>query len=494
MSTLSVVSLILLAIYTAVLLYLGFVAGKRTKTMADFAVAGGNIGGVLTGLAVFASFCSAASYLGIPALLYNQGWSAFWLWIGPALGWVFGVLVLGLRTRVFGRALGSLTISQFLGDRYQSRGLVALLGCVTAVLMVPIMIGQLKGSGLVFQYITGLSYEAGVLISAGVVFLYMVVGGMYADVYTDAFQALIMMLMTVLLVPIGLNLVGGFGGLNQTLAAQNPVLVAPFNPSFFTPFVATMTVLYWTMAVFTAQPHGTNKFLSIRSVKDLRAFVIVGTIGYTIFASNVSLAGLFARAVNPNLPQADTSTLWLLANHFPVWVAATILVAILAATMSTVDGILHVVGLSVSNDIYRRFWVPLRGRDPEAPEVDRIALRLSRIMLFVFTVLPTYFALASPPKFLLLLIYVGIGGILSATFAPYVVGLYWRGATRSGAIAALVVGLASFLVTLLGFSQTAIVAGPIAVAASVVTIYVVSKWTPGVPSPAFVAELFSLLK
>ena len=44
----------------------------------------------------------------------------------------------------------------------------------------------------------------------------------------------------------------------------------------------------------TAQPHGTNKFLSLRSVKDLRRFVIVGTIGYTIFASNVSLAGLFA--------------------------------------------------------------------------------------------------------------------------------------------------------------------------------------------------------
>jgi sodium/proline symporter len=462
--------------------------------MTDFAVASGNVGGFLTGLAVFASFCSAASYLGIPALLYNQGWSAFWLWVGPVLGWVFGVVVLGLRTRVFGRILGSLTISQFIGDRYQSREIVALLGVITAALMFPIMIGQLKGSGLVFQYITGLSYEAGVIISAGVVFLYMVFGGMYADIYTDAFQALIMMLMTVLLVPIGLSLVGGFSGLNATLAAQNPILVQPFNPTFFTPAVAVMTVLYWTLAVFTSQPHGTNKFLSLRSIKDLRSFIIIGTIGYTIFASNVSLGGLFARALNPKLPQADTSTLWLLVNHFPAWVAAIILVAILAATMSTIDGILHVVGLSVSNDIYRRYVVPLRGGDSEAPAVDRTALRLSRLMLFIFTVLPTYFALVSPPQFLLLLIYVGIGGILSATFAPYVVGLYWRRATRAGAIASMLVGLACFLAVLLGLKQTPMVAGPIGVAVSLLMIYAVSKTTARYPSEAFVEQLFSALK
>lgn len=122
--------------------------------------------------------------------------------------------------------------------------------------------------------------------------------------------------------------------------------------------------------------------------------------------------------------------------------------------------------------------------------MDRVALLLSRAMLLVFTVFPTYYALASPPDLRLLLIYVGTGGILAATFGPYVVGLCWKGATRTGAIASMIAGEIVYMVVLLGFGQQALVAGPIGVAAGLVTIYVVSLVTPGHPSTDFVQKLF----
>jgi Na+/proline symporter len=173
------------------------------------------------------------------------------------------------------------------------------------------------------------------------------------------------------------------------------------------------------------------------------------TVAFTL--ATLGLGGISARAVlgdtllgpdgNPNqaLPL-------LFIQQFPTWLAAFIGVGILAAVMSTADGLVVSSAQLFANDLYRQTFVPRYRQQLDEAEIDRRVLSLSRWATAGIMVICAAIALACMDKNINLLIWAGNGGIMSAFSGPVILGCLWKRVTRAGAYAGLVIGLLSFLV------------------------------------------------
>jgi len=144
---------------------------------------------------------------------------------------------------------------------------------------------------------------------------------------------------------------------------------------------------------------------------------------------------------NPNhaLPQ-------LFIELFPTWLAALIGVGILAAIMSTADGLVVSSSQIIANDIYRRSIVPRLRSQPDPVALDRRVLAISRWSTVVVLVLSTFMAWALMDMNIALLVWIGTGGMMAAFAGPLVVGALWRGVTRAGAYSGLLSGMGLFII------------------------------------------------
>jgi SSS family solute:Na+ symporter len=185
--------------------------------------------------------------------------------------------------------------------------------------------------------------------------------------------------------------------------------------------------------------------LAIKDVKyfkwaPLVAFLIYGVamflLKFTGFAGAVMVKeGVFTL---PNVPNAgDFVILYGIQNSLPVMALwAVFAVIVLAAVMSTTDRLMLTIGAMCSWDIYKKVLKP----DAD----DKTVLLLSKIVV-ILSALFTMVLAINPPEMLAILIWMGIGVMLSTFAIPLLAGLYWRGATREGALAAMSLGLVSSL-------------------------------------------------
>jgi SSS family solute:Na+ symporter len=245
--------------------------------------------------------------------------------------------------------------------------------------------------------------------------------------------------------PIIIFYAGGFDHINTYLAGVNPNLVMPWMPSgtFGIPYVVSFAVLL--MVGLACAPHVINNVLAIKDVKyfkwaPLVAFLIYGVamflLKFTGFAGAVMVKeGVFTL---PNVPNAgDFVILYGIQNSLPVMALwAVFAVIVLAAVMSTTDRLMLTIGAMCSWDIYKKVLKP----DAD----DKTVLLLSKIVV-ILSALFTMVLAINPPEMLAILIWMGIGVMLSTFAIPLLAGLYWRGATREGALAAMSLGLVSSL-------------------------------------------------
>ena len=244
---------------------------------------------------------------------------------------------------------------------------------------------------------------------------------------------------------------GGVPGLVDNLGAQDTDLVGLFNAD--TPLFHS----WWSVfAILIAHiplgllPHLGNKLWALKDTRQQRSFVgLAFAFGLTL--GMLGLAGLLARALlgealyaegaNPNqaLPL-------LFIELFPVWLAALVGVGILAAIMSTADGLVISSSQIIANDLYRRTVVPRLKRPPSAARLDHTVLYISRVSTVVVLLLCTALAWALIETNIALIVWIGNGGLMAAFAGPLVVGALWRGVTRAGAYAGLVSGFVTFFI------------------------------------------------
>ena len=449
-------SWIFLIIYIGAMLAIGVFAQRRVKHADDFATARGAYGPLFLALAFAATTASGATFLGAPGLSYEWGLPTVWGSFLYPTGVYVGVLVAMRLVTTSGHRFGNRSIPEYLGDRYQSDGIRVLISIFSLVLFF-YLAGQLVSGLVMFEIMLGLSPLWALLITTSVLLIYVVLGGAHADILTDGVQGFMMLLVAVVVIVLFLT---GFGvdggragmlGIIDRLAEQDAHLVGALNAE---------TALYhswWSIvAIFISHiplgllPHLGNKLWALKDVSQQKTFIkLAFTFGLTL--GMLGLGGLLARALfgdalyaagaNPNqaLPL-------LFIELFPTWLAALIGVGVLAAIMSTADGLVISSSQVIANDLYRRTIVPRLKNPPNAEQLDRRILHISRVSTVVVLFICAALAWALVETNIALIVWIGNGGMMAAFAGPLVVGALWRGVTRTGAYAGFISGFVTFLV------------------------------------------------
>ena len=446
-------SWLFLVLYIALMLGLGVVAQRRIKHADDFATARNSYGPVFLAFAFAASTASGATFLGSPALSYEWGYAANWGNFLYPMGLYFGVLICMRLVASSGHKFGNRSIPEYLGDRYQSDGIRVLVSLMSLILFF-YLAGQLVSGLVMFEVMLGLSPGWALLITTAVLLIYVVMGGAHADILTDGFQGFMMLLLAVVVIVLfflGYGVEGGFSGMLDNLEEQDTALVGALNEK--TPLYHS----WWAIAAIIFAhvplgllPHLGNKLWALKDTNGQMQFVKLAFL-FGITLAMLGLGGLLARAVlgdslyaegsNPN-----ESLPLLFIELFPTWLAALIGVGVLAAVMSTADGLVVSSSQIIANDLYRRTIVPKFQPDLAEDILDRRVLLISRVATVVVLLVCMGMAWALIDKNVALIVWIGNGGMMAAFAGPLVVGALWRGVTAKGAYAGLIAGFGAFLI------------------------------------------------
>jgi sodium/pantothenate symporter len=481
-----------LVVFLGAMLVLGYVGYRKTTTMADFAIAGSKMGPVTLGLAFAATFFSAATFVGYTGWAYSWGLSTLWIFLTLILASPMGLILVAKRARAMNTAQGSLSLPDWLGDRYGSDFLRVAVALITLFNLFYIG-AQFSAGALIFNQLLNIPYLVGLLVIAVIVVAYTYGGGSFADIYTDAFQAILMLIMGVLVFVSGFwVLQAGPTGVMETvsarLAERGPELVAPINPDsgiFYS--VQAVIGAFVIQFAFAAQPQLFNKVLALEKPGDMAKMIGV-YVGAAVCFLVVIFGGLYAAATVPDLDNPNASIMEYAQLAFPAVVVALLGVVVLAAAMSTSDGIFVVISTSVANDIYRKYLVP-KGYVKTPADVDRTSLRISRIVTLLVGIAATLLVI-EPPAFIGTFIWLGISGVAAGTLGPLLIGLYFpRLASAAAAKISVVGGLGSYLVILLAdFEESPLAAGAWAVLLGVAIMFVASLVLPKTGSERLVVE------
>ena len=446
-------SWLFLVLYTGAMLAIGVIGKRRVKHADDFATARGSYGPVVLAFAFAATTASGATFLGGPGLAYEWGTPTIWVNFLYPIGVYFGVLISMRLIATSGNRFGNRSIPEYLGDRYQSDGIRIVISLLSLVLFFYI-VGQLVSGLVMFEVMLGMPKMWALIVTSSVLLIYVVMGGAHADILTDSAQGVMMLILAAVVIVLfvfGVGVEGGLAGLFSNLDAQDDNLVGALNTS--TPLYHS----WWSIVCIPLAhiplgllPHLGNKLWALKDTGQQRSFIkLAFAFGLTL--GMLGLGGLLARALvgdslydegaNPNeaLPI-------LFIELFPTWLAALVGVGILAAIMSTADGLVVSSSQIIANDLYRRTFAQRLAPDATEEQQDRMELRISRWSTVVVLILCTLLAWLFMGRNIALIVWIGVGGMMAAFAGPLVLGALWKGVTRRGAYAGLLSGFATFAI------------------------------------------------
>lgn len=415
--------------YLVVIVGIGFWVARATATSEEYFLAGRSLTWPLIGFSFFASNISSSSLIGLAGAAYDSGIAVYsyeWFAIVVLVLFVVVFLPLYLRARIY-------TIPEYLERRFSAgtRLVVSGLSIVGNVLL------EIAGALYAGALVLGLLYPDVplgwiVLALALVAGAYTVAGGLKAVVYTDALQAVLLLGGACFVAVEVARQVGSWEAVEAATTPAMRRLIQPADdPTLPWPGLLTglplLGIYYWCNNQYIVQ-----RALGARSLDEGRwGALFAGALKLPVLFVMV-LPGLFARVLYPDLPQADAVFPTLLFDLLPVGLRGLVLVALIAALMSSLDSTLHAVSTLVTMDFARK----LR---PAA--TDRQLVRTGRVVTLVVMGLGVAWA---PQILRFPSLWQYLQAVLAYLTPPIVAcflgGALWRRANAPGALAALLGG------------------------------------------------------
>jgi sodium/pantothenate symporter len=456
MSQIALYTWIGFAVFLAAMFILGFISMKKTKSVSDFAIGGGNLGPYVLGLSFAATYLSAATFLGYPGWSHDWGLSNLWLFLAMIGGGPIGVLMVAKKVRKLNNGQRSLSLPDWLGDFYNSDLLRVGTGLIL-LFNIFYIAAQFVAGARIFEYLLGMSYQGGLIFIAVIVVLYVFGGGAFADIYTDAVQAVMMAAAGVFIFISGIvvfwkgSISSTFTGISGKLAGQDANLIQAFNPdsAHFSSLslVTGAIVIQWA---FASAPHLFNKVLGLKSEKDLGKMILTYVIT-AAFSVLVLFGGIYSRAaLGNNVAAPDLALMEYAVWAFPAVIVALLGVVVLAAAMSTTDGLFVSISTVFANDIFLKVLVKRGIVKVSDSKAEKIALQISRLSVPVIGLL-AYLIVLKPPAYMGDVMWIGISGIAAGTMGPILHAVYGRRkASARAAELSMVIGLLSYLILYFG--------------------------------------------
>jgi len=441
---------------------------NKAEGTEGYYAAGRSISRVGSGAAIASNWMSAASFLGMAAIMYGSGYHG----LSYVVGWTGGYCLLLLLMASQIRRFGKYTATDFIGDRYYSSGLRLFTACIAIFISFCYCVGQFGGIGLMFKWILGMNYSWSVLIGGTVVLAYVMVSGMLGVTKNQIAQYII--LITAFLIPAFILTFKfdyfwlvpelGYGRVVSDIVAGNatpfvsslghamqtvpqPEYAMPWDPSTGKTFFQWMATCFALMIGTAGLPHVLQKFYVVPKPTDARWSVTWGLFFICLLYWTAPLYSAFGRILSSN-PEVGT----LAKDAIVVYTAQLgsvnpIIVGFLAAgavsaAFSTVSGLLVAGASAFSNDIYYRVF------NPEASGESQImAARVATVAMAIGVMVVALLKLALVAQLVALAF-----SIAGCTIFPlFLMGIWWSRSNREGAWASILVGSAFTTVALVYF-------------------------------------------
>lgn len=454
-------SWLFLAAYVAAMLVCGAVGMRRVRNSDDFATARRGYGPLFLAFAMTATTASGATFLGLPGIAYEVGVPGLSYAFLYPVGTYFGILLCMRVVQRSGEAFGNRSIPEYLGDRYGSEFL-RLAVAIFSLLLIFYLAAQIVAASVMFDRMLGLGPGASLVTTVAVLLVYVGIGGAHADILTDGIQGALMLLIALavtVLFFLGYGVDGGFEGMVERLASHDSEMIG------WTHSESAIVGSAWDLfAIVVAHiplgllPHIGNKLWALRPDASRARFAGL-TCLFGMLLPALAMGGVLARAVlgdallegasNPNYAIPE-----LFVAILPPWLAAFLGAGILAAVMSTADGLVISTSQIFANDIYRRTLAPRWHAGWSPDTTDRIALLISRAATIGVLLAALGLGWSLRDMNVVLLVWLGVGGMMSALAGPLVFGVLWRGATRAGGLAGFFSGLVAFALLRIPWLET----------------------------------------
>ncbi|MQY77593.1 MAG: sodium/solute symporter [Bacteroidetes bacterium] len=430
----SLIYAIIIIVYLAILILIGFVTGRKTKSVEDFYIGGRQIGPWVTALSFVAAYFSSVVIIGGGGFGYMFGMSTLWIGaINVLLGCTVCWIVLGPRIRKFTQRLNTMTIPGFFGERYKSNFALIFSAIIIVLFMIFYNVSILKGMGHIFEVLMDIPYAYGILLAGIIILFYVSIGGYLAVVWTSFVQAWVMGIGLIVLTIFSIKAVGGIGAANQALQAINPGLINTPGVWGWPGLISYALIVsfgVWGM------PQLVVRFYSLKNLKVLKIGTVIATIG-TCLALLPYFNGAIARVLYPGLQNPDLAIPTLAKNVLSPFGSAIVLAGVVAAGMSTFASVLIILSSSMIQDIVKKGLKKNLNKNK--------ILFYSKIASIIIGIVSLIIAL-NPPALVLTLTAFAWAVIASTTLWPILFGIYWKRATKMGCIISMVGGFITALV------------------------------------------------
>ncbi len=444
---------IIILIYLLATIYLGYRGWKSTKDSEGYLVAGRKTHPYIMAMSYGATFISTSAIVGFGGNAGLFGMGLLWLtFLNIFVGIFLAFIVYGKRTRKMGHNLNAMTFPELLGKRFDSRFIQCASGLVIFLGMPLYASVVLIGAARFMETTLAIDFDVALLIYSVIIAAYVIWGGLRGVMYTDAMQGTIMFVGMAFLIIITYSHLGGVIPAHQALTDMASLVPAKFAAQGHVGWTAMPvwgSTWWWTMVSTVvlgvgigvlAMPQLAVRFMTVRSNRELNRGVLIGGIFILMMTGVAFTVGALSNvfflqnqgniSINIAKGNADSIIPLYINAATPEWFVYLFMLTLLAAAMSTSSSQFHTQGSAIGRDIYET----ITGKKGSGSVlITRIGIIVAvMIAVILGYVLPDNIIARGTAIFF---------GLCAAAFLPmYTLGLYWKGATKAGAIAGLVTG------------------------------------------------------
>ena len=436
--------------FAFVLMTLGITywAAGRSKSASDFYTAGGGITGKQNGLAIAGDFMSAATLLGLTAMIYGDGVDGYIYMVAFFVGWPIILFLMAERLR----NLGKFTFADITAYRL-SQGPVRTMAAISSLTVVCFyLVAQMVGAGQLIKLLFGLDYNVALVVVGVLMMVYVIFGGMVATTWVQIIKACMLLaggtaIMLLAFAQFGFSLdtlltkAMEVHRLGTNMLSPGKLLADP---------VTALSMGLGLMFGIAGLPHILMRFFTVTNAQEARKSVFYASGIIAFFFNVIAIMGLSAIVLvgtNPEFFEGGVGGGKLIgggnmvALHLAKAAGGNLLLGFLSAVafatiLAVVAGLALAGASAISHDLYAR--VIMKGKASESSEI-----RVSKIATLGLGVVAVLLGMAFEKMNVAFMVALAFGVASCANFPVLLMSMYWKGLTTRGALVGGYTGLIS---------------------------------------------------
>ena len=444
-------AIIMFVVFVAATLGITYWASKRTRSRSDYYTAGGNITGFQNGLAIAGDFMSAASFLGISALVYTSGYDGLIYSLGFLVGWPMILFLIAERLRNLGRY----TFADVASYRLAQKPIRTLSACGSLVVVALYLIAQMVGAGKLIQLLFGLDYHIAVVMVGILMVLYVLFGGMLATTWVQIIKAVLLLFGASFMAIMVMKTTGfSFNTLFTEAMAVHPKGAAIMQPGGLVKDpISALSLGLGLMFGTAGLPHILMRFFTVADAREARksVFWATGFMGYFYFLTFIiGFGAILLVGANPIFKDASGALIGgtnMAAVHLSNAVGGSLFLGFISAVafatiLAVVAGLTLAGASAVSHDLYAS--VIRKGQATEREE-----LRVSKITVLVLGVVAIALGILFEKQNIAFMVGLAFSIAASCNFPIILLSMYWSKLTTRGAMVGGWLGLLTAVVLMI---------------------------------------------